>query len=104
MQLDYIVDAEEMQRADRNTTEYFKMPQLVLMERAACAAMEAAVEKWPQLFEKSPRILIAAGNGNNGGDGAAFLSERRTGNGICRGKRREIFPCAEDADGNTGEV
>lgn len=72
MQLDYIVDAEEMQRADRNTIEYFKMPQLVLMERAACAAMEAAVEKWPQLFEKSPRILIAAGNGNNGGDGAAL--------------------------------
>ena len=72
MYQEYIVDAEEMQRADHNTIEYFKIPQLVLMERAACAAMETVVGKWSGLFEKSPKILIAAGNGNNGGDGAAL--------------------------------
>lgn len=72
MRWEYIVDGAEMQRADKNTIEHFKVPQLVLMERAALAAREAAWRRWPELSGKKARILIACGNGNNGGDGAAL--------------------------------
>lgn len=70
--MEYIVDAKEMQRADENTIQYFGVPQLVLMERAALAARDAILRKWPEIFSESARILVAAGNGNNGGDGAAL--------------------------------
>lgn len=72
MQWEYIVDAEEMQRADHNTIEHFKMPQLVLMERAALAARDLIRQRWPEIFADEPKVLIACGNGNNGGDGAAL--------------------------------
>ena len=70
--MEYIVDAAEMQRADENTIQYFGVPQLVLMERAALAARDAILQKWPEIFSERARILVAAGNGNNGGDGAAL--------------------------------
>lgn len=72
MRWEYIVDAEEMQRADHNTIEHFKIPQLVLMERAALAARDLIRQKWRIIFEGEPKVLIACGNGNNGGDGAAL--------------------------------
>lgn len=70
--VDYVVNAEEMQRADENTISCFGVPQLVLMERAALAARDFMVQRWPGLFARSARILFALGNGNNGGDGAAL--------------------------------
>lgn len=70
--MNYIVNAEEMRRADENTISYFGLPQLVLMERAALSARDHIVQKWQELFTGSARILIAVGNGNNGGDGAAL--------------------------------
>ena len=70
--MEYIVDAKEMQRADGNTIQYFGVPQLVLMERAALAARDAILQKWPEISRENVRILVAAGNGNNGGDGAAL--------------------------------
>lgn len=70
--MDYLVNAEEMRRADENTISYFGMPQLVLMERAALSSRDHIVQKWQELFTGSARILIAVGNGNNGGDGAAL--------------------------------
>lgn len=70
--MEYIADVKEMQRADENTIQYFGVPQLVLMERAALAARDAILQKWPEIFSESARILVAAGNGNNGGDGAAL--------------------------------
>lgn len=70
--MEYIVDAKEMQRADENTIQYFGVPQLVLMERAALAAKDAILQKWPEISRENVRILVAAGNGNNGGDGAAL--------------------------------
>ncbi len=70
--MDYIVDAAEMQRADENTIQYFGVPQLVLMERAALCARDLIVQRWPEMFQGRARILVAAGNGNNGGDGAAL--------------------------------
>ena len=70
--MSYVVNTEEMQRADETTISHFGVPQLVLMERAALAAEDFILRKWVKLFEKSARILIAVGNGNNGGDGAAL--------------------------------
>lgn len=68
----YVVNEEEMRRADENTISYFGMPQLVLMERAALSAKDIMMRRWPEIFAGSARILIAVGNGNNGGDGAAL--------------------------------
>ena len=57
-----------MKACDRYTTEGFGMPSLVLMERAALAcAQELLSEK----RLRGKRTLIAAGCGNNGGDGLA---------------------------------
>ncbi len=63
----YFVTSEEMKRYDRNTIEYFGMPALVLMERAAVAAAEEIQER----SVPEQRVLIVAGCGNNGGDGIA---------------------------------
>lgn len=70
--MNYILTASEMREADENTIQYFGVPQLVLMERAALAARDEIMRKWPEVFQKKARILIAVGNGNNGGDGAAL--------------------------------
>lgn len=70
--MDYVVNAEEMRRADENTISCFGVPQLVLMERAALSARDFIEQKWPEIFAESIHILIVAGNGNNGGDGAAL--------------------------------
>ena len=69
---EYVVNAEEMQRCDANTIEYFGMPQLVLMERAALTAKELMERRWQGILGEGARVLIACGNGNNGGDGAAL--------------------------------
>ncbi len=67
MKKEYLVSAKEMQEYDQNTIEKIGIPSCVLMERAAYAvAMEALA------FLKdheNPRVLVVAGNGNNGADG-----------------------------------
>lgn len=55
-----------MKQYDTNTMEVFGIPSLVLIERAALAAVEELERAG--LREKS-RILIACGTGNNGADG-----------------------------------
>lgn len=60
----YLVTAEEMREYDGNTMERIGIPGMVLMERAALAAMEYILGHW----EKGS-ALILAGMGNNGGDG-----------------------------------
>ena len=67
-QLEYLVTAAEMKACDRYTTEGFGMPSLVLMERAALAC---AQEIFSEKGRRGKRTLIAAGCGNNGGDGLA---------------------------------
>ncbi|HJC56621.1 MAG TPA: NAD(P)H-hydrate dehydratase [Candidatus Eisenbergiella intestinipullorum] len=66
--LEYLVTAEQMKEYDRNTSEHFGVPSLVLMERAALACAQVILEKCGR---KRERVLIAAGCGNNGGDGLA---------------------------------
>ena len=37
--MQYLLNAKEMKQADTNTIEHFRVPSLVLMERAACATV-----------------------------------------------------------------
>lgn len=73
--MEILVNSRQMKQCDHNTIHHFKVPSLVLMERAAlCIAEE--VEK---RLEKGSRILAVCGTGNNGGDGLAaarILSQR----------------------------
>ncbi len=79
-----IVTSQQMRWADYNTSESLHVPSAVLMERAAlavadsvCALMEASAETKGNKGGRD--ILVAAGPGNNGGDGFAagrILMER----------------------------
>ena len=62
----YLVDSREMQKYDANTISHFKVPGLLLMERAAIAFVEELHRQNVDLTE----VLIVCGSGNNGGDGA----------------------------------
>lgn len=64
----YLVSAAEMKRYDGNTIGQIGIPACVLMERAAMAAAEAAEA---HCADRGCRVLVAAGMGNNGGDGLA---------------------------------
>lgn len=77
--MEYLVTAEEMKRYDKNTSEHFKIPAAVLMERAALFCSRVIVQRQKQILEyvqewkpaAATRVLIVAGCGNNGGDGFA---------------------------------
>jgi len=72
----YLVTADEMQRMDRTTIETFGIPGRVLMENAGRGATAFFLET---VHRQQPgRVGIAAGRGNNGGDGfvmARYLSQ-----------------------------
>ncbi len=65
--MEWIVNAKEMKYCDSNTIDYFGIPSLVLMERAALEAVELIVERRMDIG----RVLVVCGVGNNGGDGLA---------------------------------
>ena len=66
-----ILSAEEMREVDRQTTEKYGIPSILLMENAAHAAARIITEKLGgSVAGKS--FLILCGKGNNGGDGAAL--------------------------------
>lgn len=66
-----ILSAEEMREVDRQTTEKYGIPSIILMENAAHAAANVIKEKLGgSVAGKS--FLILCGKGNNGGDGAAL--------------------------------
>ncbi|MDD2972413.1 MAG: NAD(P)H-hydrate dehydratase [Lachnospiraceae bacterium] len=67
--MEYILTKSEMQQCDQRTSAYFRMPSVVLMERAAVATVEE-IEKRTAVTGR--KILIVAGSGNNGGDGIAM--------------------------------
>ena len=65
----FLVQKAEIKQYDTNTIEVFGIPSLVLIERAALAAVE---ELERDGLRKKSRILIACGTGNNGADGMAM--------------------------------
>lgn len=78
--MEYLVTASEMKEYDKNTIEHFKVPSLVLMERAAQAVAQVILERNERISAlmepsmsglKNRKVLIVAGCGNNGGDGFA---------------------------------
>ncbi|HEC98135.1 MAG TPA: NAD(P)H-hydrate dehydratase [Nitrospirae bacterium] len=60
-----VVDAREMREIDRQTIEDYGIASPVLMERAGLSV----VNRIKQCFDRSIRVLVLAGSGNNGGDG-----------------------------------
>lgn len=66
-----LVDSGQMKQCDKNTIEYFGVPSLVLMERAALGAAEE-IEKLTPKKPGQPEALLVCGLGNNGGDGLAI--------------------------------
>ncbi len=65
-----VLTAEQMREVDRQTTEKYGIPSILLMENAAHAAARLITEKLGgSVAGKS--FLILCGKGNNGGDGAA---------------------------------
>lgn len=67
--------AAEMREVDRLTTERFGIPSLQLMEAAGHCVSEAIREHISSHhLERTPRIAVLCGKGNNGGDG--FVAAR----------------------------
>ena len=69
----YLVTGKEMKLLDQNTSNYFKVPELVLMEQAAmhfvwrlCDVLKDKVNK------EHLKGVVFCGLGNNGADGMAI--------------------------------
>ncbi|HKJ98598.1 MAG TPA: NAD(P)H-hydrate dehydratase [Desulfotignum sp.] len=72
-----LVTAEQMQAMDSFTINEFKIPGLVLMENAGRGACDFFMETFTP--DRSTRVAVVAGRGNNGGDGwvmARYLMEK----------------------------
>lgn len=65
----YLVSGREMKEYDRTTIEAFRVPALVLMERAALAVAEEVLA----VTDPASRVLVVCGTGNNGADGLAVV-------------------------------
>lgn len=76
--VDHAVTSEQMRSLDLAASENYGIPSLLLMENAGRAVAEAAREMLGDLRGKS--IVIAAGPGNNGGDG--FVAARHVANAL----------------------
>lgn len=63
----YIVNSQEMKAIDNYSIKRMGIPSLVLMERAALSVVDVMIKE----IQKTDRILIICGTGNNGGDGIA---------------------------------
>ncbi|MDO4170731.1 MAG: NAD(P)H-hydrate dehydratase [Lachnospiraceae bacterium] len=64
----YVTTSEEMQKIDQASIQEIGIPGMVLMEKAALKMHDIIVER----FDKTKKICIIAGTGNNGGDGLAL--------------------------------
>ncbi len=62
-----ILTASEMQEMDRETSQNFGLPGRVLMENAGRGVFQVLMETFPDAFHGG--VAVAAGRGNNGGDG-----------------------------------
>ena len=64
----YLISGKEMKNWEKQAMEKYKIPSLLLMERAA----ESVVKEILSGSYDLKKILIACGTGNNGGDGLAI--------------------------------
>jgi len=62
----HLLTAQQMKLIDRQTITYHKVPEMVLMERAALAVLKHLAS-----FDLT-KTLVVCGSGNNGGDGIAI--------------------------------
>jgi len=66
-----VLTGEEMREVDRQTTEQYGIPSLLLMENAAHATARVISDRLGGSVDGAS-VLILCGKGNNGGDGAAL--------------------------------
>lgn len=72
-----ILTADEMREMDRRTSQTFGLPGRVLMENAGRGVFQVLLETFPETVRGG--VAVAAGRGNNGGDGfvvARYLAGR----------------------------
>lgn len=67
----YLATASQMRELDRQAIEERNIPSLVLMEHAARAVANAAIDMVEPRDGRSLRAIVFCGAGNNGGDGLA---------------------------------
>ena len=81
----YLVTGKEMKLLDQNTSSFFQVPELVLMEQAA---MHFVWELCNVLEKSKPKKgIVFCGLGNNGADGIAIarlLNERGISTQVCK--------------------
>lgn len=82
-----VLTREQVRAVDQIAIDKYKMPGIVLMENAARAASDVALE---MLGGASRKVLILCGGGNNGGDGLAMARHLHN-----RGHKIHIALCTE---------
>lgn len=70
--MQYLVTGKEMKLLDRNTSQHFHVPELVLMEQAAMVFVRQLFLIRKERSASCRRVLIVCGSGNNGADGLAI--------------------------------
>ena len=84
----YLVTGKEMKLLDQNTSNYFKVPELVLMEQAAMHFVWRLCDVLKDKLNKEPlRGIVFCGFGNNGADGLAIarlLNQKGIKTDICK--------------------
>ncbi len=68
----FVLTRDGARQLDVLAAEQFAMPTIILMENAASAAAEVALEMLDQAPDPEAPVLIVCGPGNNGGDGLAI--------------------------------
>ncbi len=86
-----VLTASQMRDVDRQTTDRYGIPSLLLMENAGRSVVEAMQSHYRDLSKF--RITIFCGKGNNGGDG--FVAARHL---MMRGCRPDVLLFANPTD------
>ena len=84
----YLVTGKEMKLLDQNTSSYFKVPELVLMEQAAMHFVWRLCDVLKEtIAQGNTKGIVFCGLGNNGADGLAIarlLNEKGISTDVCK--------------------